>query len=622
MFSLYIFVRLKKHTILVIYNMNINNYIEKFLPEKVMYDEELQRKSILFIKASILSIVFLLIYTLFYFLLSYTLPALLCLSMALIASFTVILFIKKEGYWRCASIFSSISLIGLWLIAASTGNIYSPTLPWLVVSPIFAFIFSNRKSGILYTVLMFLCVFLLLLNNIYHIIKLPFYNYKEDLILYSFVYSGLMVYFITLIFFVYEKGYKVLFSSLKVANLLIEDKASQIEIKNRELVIEREKAEQSSRAKAQFLSSMSHEIRTPMNTVIGMTHLLLQENPKPEQIENLNILKFSAENLLALINDILDFSKIEAGKIEIENIDFNFRDLLNGIMHTHTQRVNEKNIQIELSIDDEIPDMLISDPTRLFQILNNIIGNAVKFTDKGKISVDIFLEKNIEDKFLVKFIIEDTGVGISKDKISEIFDQFTQANTDIARRFGGSGLGLAITKSLLKLMKSDIFVESEEGRGTKFYFSLLFAKSNIIINKSLNIYGEKQNFFNLEGTKVLVVEDNHSNQVIAGKFLAKWGVNFEIAENGKIAFDLLSKGSYDLVLLDLQMPVMDGYELIALLRSSSNEKLKKIPVIALTASAMLDVLDRLKDIGFNDYITKPFIPIELNKKIKKWTKMI
>ncbi|MBP7497257.1 MAG: response regulator [Bacteroidales bacterium] len=602
--------------------MNINNYIEKFLPEKVMYDEELQRKSILFIKASILSIVFLLIYTLFYFLLSYTLPALLCLSMALIASFTVILFIKKEGYWRCASIFSSISLIGLWLIAASTGNIYSPTLPWLVVSPIFAFIFSNRKSGILYTVLMFLCVFLLLLNNIYHIIKLPFYNYKEDLILYSFVYSGLMVYFITLIFFVYEKGYKVLFSSLKVANLLIEDKASQIEIKNRELVIEREKAEQSSRAKAQFLSSMSHEIRTPMNTVIGMTHLLLQENPKPEQIENLNILKFSAENLLALINDILDFSKIEAGKIEIENIDFNFRDLLNGIMHTHTQRVNEKNIQIELSIDDEIPDMLISDPTRLFQILNNIIGNAVKFTDKGKISVDIFLEKNIEDKFLVKFIIEDTGVGISKDKISEIFDQFTQANTDIARRFGGSGLGLAITKSLLKLMKSDIFVESEEGRGTKFYFSLLFAKSNIIINKSLNIYGEKQNFFNLEGTKVLVVEDNHSNQVIAGKFLAKWGVNFEIAENGKIAFDLLSKGSYDLVLLDLQMPVMDGYELIALLRSSSNEKLKKIPVIALTASAMLDVLDRLKDIGFNDYITKPFIPIELNKKIKKWTKMI
>jgi signal transduction histidine kinase/ActR/RegA family two-component response regulator len=385
-----------------------------------------------------------------------------------------------------------------------------------------------------------------------------------------------------------------------------------------ELIHSKEVAEKAAMAKSQFLSVMSHEIRTPMNAVIGFTHLLIHQDPKPEQMEFLNFLKFSAENLLVLINDILDFNKIEAGKIEFESVDFSVKELVSNIRLALLQKANEKDLKIKLMLDQDLPNAVLGDPVRLGQILTNLISNAVKFTATGKVTITASLAKSGNDCSIIDFEVTDTGIGIMPDKLEHIFDSFSQASSDTTRKYGGSGLGLTITKRLLQLLGSEINVESEFGKGSRFYFSLTFKNSA----KHLDNVAHSDEFYSLKslkGTKLLIAEDNQINVILAKEFMKQWDVECDVAENGEIALMLVKTNDYDLVLMDLQMPEMDGYQTTTAIRGLTGEKYAHLPIIALTASAMLDIQDQAFTVGMNDYISKPFNPNELHRKIAAYS---
>ncbi|AYL94730.1 ATP-binding protein [Mucilaginibacter celer] len=393
-------------------------------------------------------------------------------------------------------------------------------------------------------------------------------------------------------------------------------KAKALEI---ELIHSKDLAEKAAMAKSQFLSVMSHEIRTPMNAVIGFTHLLIHQDPRPDQMEFLNFLKFSAENLLVLINDILDFSKIEAGKVEFENVDFSLTDLIKNIRLALLQKANEKNIQIKLMMDQDLPNAIIGDPVRLGQILTNLISNAVKFTHQGKVTITATLAESKKGEATIDFEIADTGIGITPDKIESIFESFTQASSDTTRKYGGSGLGLTITKKLLLLLGSDITVESEYGKGSVFKFNLTFKTSR----RQLNRHNDNEEFYalkSLKGTRLLIAEDNQINVILAKQFMKQWDVECDVAENGEIALTLVQTRDYDMVLMDLQMPEMDGYQTTRAIRELPGEQYKTLPIIALTASAMLDIQDMAFTVGMNDYVSKPFNPNELHRKIDLYSR--
>jgi len=399
---------------------------------------------------------------------------------------------------------------------------------------------------------------------------------------------------------------------IKVLNREIEIKKEIQEQLNKAKII----AENANEAKSEFLSIMSHEIRTPLNAIIGLVYIMEKENTLQSFHENIEVLKNSAQNLFLLINDILDFNKIEAGKIDIEKIPFDFRELVNQIAKSLAVRAVENLNTIEILIDDNFIPNLISDPLRINQVITNLVSNAVKFTNNGtiKIKVSQLDIKNNISTFKVEVI--DTGIGIDKNEFKTIFEKFSQAETKTSRKYGGTGLGLVITKKLLNLLGSDIMFDSELGVGTNFYFTLSLPINTRFDTISIDDLQEDYQEQCLKGLRVLLVEDNMINIKIAQKIMGQWEVEVDLAENGLIGVEKFNANSYDVILMDLSMPVMDGYEATTIIR----QKDKMIPVIALTASASFGYLDRALQIGINEYIIKPFNPKELNMKLRKYYK--
>lgn len=375
-------------------------------------------------------------------------------------------------------------------------------------------------------------------------------------------------------------------------------------------------AENAAKTKSDFLSNMSHEIRTPMNAIIGMSDLLLEKTLETESREYVKSIKYSADNLLVIINDILDFSKIEAGKIVFENIDFNIQERLQELKKTFKHKAGEKGLVLDVVIDDSVPAMLKGDPYRLNQILFNLVGNSIKFTSKGSVIISVKCLSTEKDKLLIQFKVADTGIGIPASKLNSIFESFTQAYTDTTRKFGGTGLGLAITKNLTELQNGKIELESEQGSGTTFTVEIPFNVSTAAVKFSTDKSTIENK--NLDQLRILVVEDNLMNQFVAKQILSKWNAEITIADNGKIAVEKLSTTIFDIVLMDLQMPEMSGYEATAFIRSKNTTVLNPtIPIIALTADAFAETKRKVLEAGMNDFVTKPFNQEELYVKIIK-----
>lgn len=379
----------------------------------------------------------------------------------------------------------------------------------------------------------------------------------------------------------------------------------------------KKQAEQGLKAKNDFLSTMSHEIRTPLNSILGMTNIMLMEKPSEEQKEQLNVLLFSANNLLSIVNDILDFNKIEAGKIGFETIDVDLKNIATKLIAAFNTLAKEKGIQLKLSIDEELKQTIIGDPTRISQIIGNLVHNAIKFTKKGYVELSIKVIRQDASSIKLLIAIEDTGIGIASEKQQMIFDQFTQADNSTSRNFGGTGLGLAISKRLLELQGATLQLKSEQEKGSTFYFEISFPKTSpkIVEQNMSRTMAPSEESRPLTGMSILLVEDNEVNVLVAKTFLHKWGASIDVAQNGQEAIHIFNPTIHQLILMDMHMPVMDGYEATQILRARGITT----PIIALTASLPREIEDRIKTLGINDIVVKPFIPSELFKLILHYT---
>ena len=393
---------------------------------------------------------------------------------------------------------------------------------------------------------------------------------------------------------------------------------------NADLLLQRAAAEKANneaalavKSKIDFFSMVTHELRTPLNAVIGTVQLLHEENPLPYQKKSLEILQFSTENLLNLVNDILDFNRIEAGKIDLEKKPFSLEKLLKNIRNSLKFKAEEKGIELRLRIDKNLPNAFSGDKLRLGQIFYNLVSNAIKFTDYGFVEIEIrYYPGKTEGNIFAS--VRDTGIGIAQEKQQYIFEFFMQADTTIGRRFGGSGLGLTITKNLLSLMGSRIFLESKEGKGSNFFFSLYLPESESDLPEP-GMEDSSESDSVLEGCKMLFVEDVDFNRVVAERFFRKWKIDFHTATNAMEALEMARKNSYDLILMDIQLPDLDGLRAAAEIRK--NPRHRETPILAMTASPLAEVKEQLEQFGIQGYLPKPFVSQELKASLAHWLRI-
>ncbi|KZS40218.1 hypothetical protein AWE51_04480 [Aquimarina aggregata] len=367
-------------------------------------------------------------------------------------------------------------------------------------------------------------------------------------------------------------------------------------------------AEKSAKAKSAFLSNMSHEIRTPLNVILGLTGILQKSDFSTPQVDkkNLDGIQFSAENLLVLINDILDFSKIEAGKLTLHNTDFNVLELIHNLSRGFRIKADEKGIDYTVDIAPEVPKFIIGDQLRLNQILINLLGNAIKFTHEGKVTIEITVGKILKNQITLNFAVKDTGVGIPKDKLASIFESFYQVHKPGKNKIEGTGLGLSISKQLIELQGGKLKAKSKPGIGSVFQFSIQYTKSQFkSTEKNQKSIISNQDTTDISGMRVLVVEDNKMNQFFLKQLLLNWNIEVHLAENGKIALEKIEHSVYDLILMDMHMPVMDGPETAMKIRKSPNAAIKQIPIIACSADVFPESKKKAIASGMDFYLTKP-----------------
>lgn len=389
---------------------------------------------------------------------------------------------------------------------------------------------------------------------------------------------------------------------------LVKQRTLDLRKKNREL-------KRAQKYKEQFLANMSHDIRTPMNAIIGMTNLVLETPLDEKQRKYLTGINKASGNLLHIINDILDFSKIEAGKLELEQIDFSVHEIVEQAMSLLKHKTEEKGIESLFTVSPTVPEVLVGDPVRLFQILMNLLGNAVKFTEKGSVQVDVAKVSENENSVKIRFSVIDTGIGIPADKLGKIFESFSQAHASDTRNYGGTGLGLTISKQLVELMGGNIAIESKPGSGTTFSFEL-----NLPIGSEDRLKARNQSnpidTNSLNGLNILLVDDNEDNRMVCRDTLqSKSDINITEASDGREALDKLRAHDFDIILMDVQMPVMNGLEVTRKIRGEFDPPKRDVPIIALTANVTRNDLDKCREAGMNDYVPKPFSVNELVKTI-------
>ncbi len=394
----------------------------------------------------------------------------------------------------------------------------------------------------------------------------------------------------------------------------IED-ITELKKQQMELISAKEAAEKATKVKEQFYSTISHEIRTPLNAVIGMANLLLLEEHLPRQYKKLELLKSSGQNLMMLINDVLDFNKIESDKIDLAYNSFDLHKLVSDIIEIFKPKADEKGIDLSFEYNGDLPRAFVCDSLRLGQVLNNLVSNAIKFTDKGNVKV-VVKGKQTLDRYKLDFEVRDTGIGIPENKLNSIFEDFSQASNDITKKYGGTGLGLTISNKLIQLMGSEITVKSIEGLGSSFKFDLNLetGDENVVVAKNM---ADSFHTFK-EDQRILIAEDNMGNQAVIESFMELWELNFDFAQNGQEAVDMIKSKKYDLILMDLRMPVMDGYDAAKKIRSMDDNYFKTVPILALTASALNNVKESILEAGMDDCVIKPFNPNELNAALCRY----
>ncbi|CAH8283873.1 hypothetical protein EV196_103464 [Mariniflexile fucanivorans] len=383
--------------------------------------------------------------------------------------------------------------------------------------------------------------------------------------------------------------------------------------KNGELIIAKEKAELASKTKANFLSTVTHELRTPLYAVTGLSNMLLEENPKPEQVQHLKSLKFSGDYLLTFINDILQINKIEANKVDIEPEPFNLKKKISNIILALNNSAQDNNVKLHLDFDKNLPENFIADQLKISQILINLIGNSIKFTKDGDIWIRIYKIEEQGKIYTLRFEVEDNGIGISQEKQDNMFESFSQGSIQINRKYGGTGLGLSIVKGLIDILKGKIYVKSVLDKGTTFYFEIPLEYTPIEEAKEVKTayFSGNSSDLDLKNVKILVVEDNKINQMITKKILTKMDLKCDIVDNGEDAVDMIKANKYDIVLMDIHMPGISGIEATKIVRSFDKEQI----IFALTAVTIEDKMHEFEEAGFTDIIPKPFKQEEFEKKL-------